>query len=118
MLTGGFLLFALLASLVGFRYLTGMLDTLQIRLINNSAYELKDIKFTGCQRKHFASLKKDEIKTVAIKIAKDCSIRVSYKENNIVKTEVISAFVTTSMGQKIDFKIGGNNSSGNTKNRY
>ena len=116
MLTGGFIIFAVLASLVGFRYLTGMLDTMQIRLINNSAYEIKDIKFTGCQRKHLASLKKDEVKTVAIKIKRDCSISVSYKENNIVKTEVISAFVTTSMGQKLDFRIGSNSSSENTTN--
>jgi hypothetical protein len=118
MLTGGFLLFAVLASLVGFRYLTGMLDTMQIRLINNSAYEIKDIKFTGCQRKHLASLKKDEIKTVAIKIKRDCSISVSYKENNIIKTEVISAFVTTSMGQKLDFRIGNKNFSGNSSSRF
>ena len=93
-------------ALVYFRYMTNLLDTMRIKLVNESNYELSNIKITGCQKKQLANIPPKKDQTVWIKITRDCSINISYNENGQLKNEVVSDYVTTSMGQQLTFKIG------------
>lgn len=100
---------AIIFLLLAFRYISGLLDTLRINLVNTSTYELRDIKLTGCQKTRIMSLKPGDTHLVSIKVNRNCSLGVSYNENGIQKSKVLSAFVTESMGQRLTFEIGGNN---------
>lgn len=99
----------IICLLLAFKYISGLLDTLRINLVNKSAYELKDIKLTGCQKTRISSLKPGDSYLVAIKVNRNCSVGVSYNENGSQKNKLLSAFVTESMGQRLTFEIGGNN---------
>ena len=94
--------------MVYFLYLTRLLDTMRINFVNQGNYALTDIKITGCQKKYINTIAPKGNESVWIKISRDCAISLSYNENGIHKTEIVSAYVTTSMGQKLTFKIGGN----------
>ena len=107
-LTCVFILVSGIIALVYFRYLTNLLDTMRINFINESPYALTDIKITGCQKKHIDSISPKGSQVVWIKVTRDCAINVSYNENGIAKNEMVSAYVTTSMGQKLSFRIGDN----------
>ena len=106
LLTSGFILIAGIIALVYFRKLTGLLDTMRIKFVNESRYSLTNIKITGCQKKQIGDIGPKENTTVWITVTRDCSINLSYNENGVEKNEVISAYVTTSMGQQLTFKIG------------
>ncbi len=106
LLTSGFILIAGIIALVYFRKLTGLLDTMRIKFVNESRYALTNIKITGCQKKQIGNIGPKENTTVWITVTRDCSINLSYIENGVEKNEVISAYVTTSMGQQLTFKIG------------
>jgi hypothetical protein len=95
-------------ALVYFRRLTNLLDTMRINFVNQGNYALTDIKITGCQKKYINSIAPKGNESVWIKISRDCAISLSYNENGRHKTAIVSAYVTTSMGQKLTFKIGGN----------
>jgi hypothetical protein len=81
---------------------------MRIKFVNESRYALTNIKITGCQKKQIDSIDPKGNKTVWITITRDCSINLSYNENGVEKNEVISSYVTTSMGQQLTFKIGDN----------
>jgi hypothetical protein len=106
--TSAVLFLSVIIALVYFRYLTALLDTMRIKFVNESSYTLNNIKLTGCQKKQIGNIAPKRYKTVWIKVNRDCSINLSYNENGTYKTEVVSAFVTTSMGQQLTFKIGSN----------
>jgi FlaA1/EpsC-like NDP-sugar epimerase len=108
LLTSGFIVIAGIIALVYFRKLTSLLDTMRIKFVNESRYALTNIKITGCQKKQIGDMGPKENTTVWITITRDCSINLSYNENGVEKNEVISAYVTTSMGQQLTFKIGDN----------
>lgn len=96
-------------ALVYFRYMTSLLDTMRIKFVNESNYELSNIKITGCQKKQIPNIAPKGNETVWIKITRDCSINLSYSENGQIKNQVVSDYVTTSMGQQITFNIGNKN---------
>lgn len=98
-----------LIALIYFRYLTNLLDTMRIKFVNESNYALTNIKITGCQKKQVDNIAPKSHETVWIKITRDCSINLSYNENGQLKNEVVSDYVTTSMGQQLTFKIGNKN---------
>jgi amino acid transporter len=100
---------AIVLLLLTFRYISGLLDTLRINLVNTSTYELRDIKLTGCQKTRIQALKPGDDYSVSIKVSRNCSLGIIYTENGAQKSKVLSAFVTESMGQKLTFEIGGNN---------
>jgi hypothetical protein len=104
----GFIIFSCVIAIIYFRYLTTLLDTMRIMFVNESKYELKDVKITGCKKRFLDNIEPKASASIWIKITRDCGITVSYKENGIVKTEVVSDYVTTSMGQKLTFRIGDN----------
>lgn len=106
--TSSVLLISVIIAFVYFYYLTGLLDTMRIKLVNESSYALTNIRVTGCQKKQINTIGPNSYKTVWIKVNRDCSIKLSYNENGETKTEIISAYVTTSMGQQLTFKIGTN----------
>lgn len=108
LLTSGFILISGIIAIIYFRNLTTLLDTMRINFVNESRYVLTDIKISGCQKKQVGNIEPKGTQTVWIRITRDCAINLSYNENGVVKNEVISSFVTTSMGQKINFKIGDN----------
>jgi hypothetical protein len=103
------LFLSLFIALVYFYYLTGLLDTMRIRFVNENSYALTNIRITGCQKKEIDNLGPNSHKTVWIKVKRDCSINLSYNDNGRARKEVVAAYVTTSMGQQLTFKIGGNN---------
>lgn len=107
--TSGLLIISMLIALVYFYYLTSLLDTMRIRFVNESAYQLTNIRITGCQKKQIDNLAPNAHKIVWIKVIRDCSIKLTYKENGATKTEVVSAYVTTSMGQQLTFRLGAGN---------
>ena len=108
LLTSGFILISGVIAIIYFRNLTTLLDTMRINFVNESQYVLTDIKISGCQKKQVGNLEPKGTQTVWIRITRDCAINLSYNENGVVKNEVISSFVTTSMGQKLNFRIGDN----------
>lgn len=106
LLTSGFLVISAIIALIFFRRVTHLLDTMRIKFVNESRYALTEIKITGCQKKQLNDIAPKGKETVWITITRDCSINVSYNENGVVKNEVISAYVTTSMGQQLTYKMG------------
>ena len=107
-ITSGVLFISLIIALVYFRYLTSLLDTMRIKFVNESSHTLTNVKITGCQKKQINDIGPKSSATVWIKVTRDCSINLSYTENGTPKNEVVSAYVTTSMGQQLTFKIGSN----------
>ncbi len=65
-------------------------------------------KFRVAKKKQVANIGPKGSQTIWIKITRDCAINISYNENGVVKNEIVSSFVTTSMGQKLNFRIGDN----------
>lgn len=108
LLTSGFILISSIIAIIYFRNLTILLDTMRINFINESRYELTDVTISGCQKKQVENIKSKGSQTIWIKVARDCAINISYTENGVEKNEIVSSFVTTSMGQKLDFRIGDN----------
>src|SRR4051812_1853366 len=98
LVTSGFLIISAIIALVFFRRMTHLLDTMRIKFVNESRYALTDIKITGCQKKQINDIAPQGNETVWITISRDCAINVTYSENGVVKNEVISSYVTTSMG--------------------
>jgi hypothetical protein len=107
--TAGVILISSIIALMFFRRLTNLLDTMRINFVNESSYPLTDVKITGCQKKYISNIPPKGQEMVWIKITRDCAINLSYNENGVQKTETVSAYVTTSMGQKLTFKIGAAN---------
>ena len=106
--TSIFIVISAIVALVYFWYLTRLLDTMRINLVNESNYTLTEIKITGCQKKYINSIAPKKQEMVWIRIRRDCSINLSYNENGVQKTETVSDYVTTSIGQKLTFRIGTN----------
>ena len=106
LVTSAFLVVSFIVALVFFRRLTHLLDTMRIKFVSESRYVLTDIKITGCQKKQLNDIAPKGNETVWITISRDCSINVSYNENGVAKNEVISAYVTKSMGQQLTYKMG------------
>jgi amino acid transporter len=102
-----FLITSLILSFIYFYFITSMLDTMRIKLVNAAAYELTEIKFSGCKKVRVQNLKPGESEFINIKIVRDCAIEVSYNAGGNIKNETITSYVTTSMGRKITYKIGG-----------
>lgn len=97
---------ALIASLVFFKYISNLADTMQISLVNKTGTELSSVRLTGCKKIRIENLKPGEAETVWVRIHRDCSLELSYNQGGVLKNETISAYVTTSMGKRITYNIG------------
>lgn len=102
----GLLVVALLASLIFFKLSTNLADTMQITLVNKTPQELSGVRITGCKKIRLNNLKPGAEETVWLRIKRDCSIELTYNQGGSLKNEIISAYVTTSMGKRITYEIG------------
>lgn len=68
-----------------------------------------DINITGCETEYIDKLEIGESETVWIDIPNDCSISIDYLTNGKRNEEVVAGYVSNSMGQKMNHKIGGFN---------
>ncbi|MGF2412486.1 hypothetical protein [Ferruginibacter sp.] len=88
---------------------TILFGTMRIRLTNTTQTELTSIRIIGCEPKFVEKLMPGQSKTVWVGITGDCSIRMVYLSNGQQKEEFIAGYVTSGMGQKMQYNIGGKN---------
>lgn len=86
-----------------------LLDTMRITFTNSTHKTLTNINIVGCGGGHIDKLEIGDSKTVWVNITGDCSIDVVYVSDKQKKVENVAAYVTSSMGQKMKHKIGGQN---------
>lgn len=84
-----------------------LLGTMRITFTNDTGTQLTDIKIVGCGGGHIDKLESGESKTVWVTITGDCSIYLDYLSNGQRKEEIVASYVTSSMGQKVNYKIDG-----------
>jgi len=87
----------------------GLLNTMRITLTNSTDDPITHINIIGCEPTHIDRLEKGEVTTVWVGITGDCSLNIEYMQNDSLKNEMMVGYVTSSMGQKIDYNIGGDN---------
>lgn len=66
---------------------------------------MTDIQILGCQEKFIDKLKKEDKRTIWIKIPEDCSIDINYIFEGTKKRENIIEYISPGMGEKIEFSI-------------
>jgi uncharacterized membrane protein YiaA len=84
-----------------------LFGTMRITFTNETGTELTDINIIGCGGGHIDKLEIGESETVWVSITGDCSIDIDYLSNGQRKEEVVAGYVTSSMGQKVNHKIDG-----------
>lgn len=84
-----------------------LLGTMRITFTNDTGTELTDINIIGCGGGHIDKLKVGESETVWVSITGDCSIYINYVSDGQTKKETVASYVTSSMGQKLNHKIDG-----------
>ena len=84
-----------------------LIGNMRITFTNSTQNKLTDIKIVGCETEYISELKPNESKTVWVEITGDCSINLEYLENEELKKEMVSGYVTSGMGQKIKHKFDG-----------
>ena len=105
LVTSFIIILSLVGTLVFFRYMMNLQDTMRIKFVNTSTSELKSLKVAGCQKKYIDNLKPGASETVWIKISRIGPISISYIQNGITKTEVVSAYIEPSNGSKLTFPL-------------
>ena len=105
LVTAGIILISLLSSIILFRYMTRLQDTMRIKFVNSTGFELTDIKITGCQKKYIDNITAGGSQTVWITISRICPINISYKQNGSERTETVSAYVEPSNGTKLTYLL-------------
>jgi hypothetical protein len=86
-----------------------LIGNMRITFTNETEHKLTEINIVGCETESITELNPNESKTVWVGITGDCSIKVDYKENGEKKSEIVAGYVTGGMGQKMNYKIGGEN---------
>ena len=84
-----------------------LLGTMRITFTNKTGTELTDINIIGCGGGHIDKLEIGESETVWVSITGDCSINIDYLSAGQRKEEMVVGYVTSSMGQKVNHKIDG-----------
>ncbi|SFU17424.1 hypothetical protein SAMN04489724_4647 [Algoriphagus locisalis] len=84
-----------------------LLGTMRITFTNETGTKLTDINIIGCGGGHIEKLEVGESETVWVSITGDCSIDIDYLSNGQRKEEMVAGYVTSSMGQKLNHKIDG-----------
>ena len=83
-----------------------LLNTMRITFTNPTHSEIADIKIGGCASKHIDKIGAGESKTVWVGISGDCTIDIIYLIDGQPRHETVVGYVTNSMGQKIEHRIG------------
>lgn len=105
LVTSGVIILSLVGTLVFFRFMMNLQDTMRIKFINVSSSNLTSLKVVGCEKKFIDQLKPGRSRTVWIRISRICSISISYIQNGVTKTEVVSAYIEPSNGSKLTFSL-------------
>ena len=105
LVTSGVLVLSLLSTIVFFRYMMNLQDTMRIKFVNSTSSVLTNLKIAGCQKKYINNLNPGGSETVWIKITRICPISISYMQNGVSKTEVVSAYIEPSNGSKLTFSL-------------
>lgn len=88
---------------IGF-YLIGVM---RIKIVNQTGGEAINLRIQGCDNAEIEQLKNGDSKTVWIDINGDCSISLTYlDENGLTQNETIIGYVTSGMGQKMTYSLG------------
>ncbi len=85
--------------------MTNLQDTMRIKFVNTTGFELSDIKITGCQKKYIDNINPGSSQTVWIHISRICPINISYTQNGVIKTEIVSAYIEPSNGTKLTYSL-------------
>ncbi|WP_338794147.1 hypothetical protein [Bernardetia sp. MNP-M8] len=83
-----------------------LMDTMRISFINSTQETITELKITGCQNKTIKKLDVGQSEMIWINIEADCTINIDYLLNGESKKETVLGYATTSMGQKMKYKIG------------
>ncbi|WP_224995134.1 hypothetical protein, partial [Cesiribacter sp. SM1] len=83
-----------------------LLNTMRITFTNPTQTEVSDIKVMGCSTGYIDKLRAGESRNVWVDISGDCTISISYHLDGERKEEIVVGYVTNSMGQKIEHRIG------------
>jgi len=84
-----------------------LLGHMRITFRNDTSHELTEINILGCEIKNLKELEPKESATVWIKIKGDCSITMDYIVQGKNKSETVVGYVTSLMGRKTSYNIGG-----------
>jgi hypothetical protein len=87
-----------------------LLNTMRITFTNETGQDLGPVHITGCQEKYIDHLSKGESRSAWIHITSDCAIRISYLLKGKEVNQDVFGYCTPSGGEKINYKIGGDNS--------
>ena len=86
-----------------------LLNTMRITFTNSTQTTLTNINIVGCGGGHINKLESGESETVWIDITGDCSINIDYLSEGKKKEEIVTGYLTNSMGKKMKHNIGGQN---------
>ncbi len=103
--TAAIILISIISSIAFFRYMTNLQDTMRIKFVNTTGFELSNIKVTGCQKKYIDNINPGSSQTVWIHISRICPINISYTKNGVIKTEIVSAYIEPSNGTKLTYSL-------------
>jgi hypothetical protein len=83
-----------------------LMDIMRIKFVNTTQEAITELRIKGCQNKKIQKLEAGKSELVFISIKDDCAINITYSINGQSKNETVLDYATTSMGQKINYKIG------------
>lgn len=83
-----------------------LLGTMRITFTNPTQTPIDNIKIMGCASGYIDRLSAGESKEIWVDISGDCTINITYSLAGTNKEEVVVGYVTSSMGQKIEHRIG------------
>ena len=87
-----------------------LLSTMRITVKNSMQSVVTNIKISGCGEALIEKLNAGESKTVWVDINSDCSLYIEYtSDQKVARREVVAGYITTGMGQKIDYSLGAGN---------
>lgn len=84
-----------------------LLNTMRITFTNSTQTPLTNIHIVGCGGGHIDKLEVGESETVWVDITGDCSLKIDYLANGQKKEESVAGYITSNMGQKMMYYIGG-----------
>lgn len=84
-----------------------LLNTKRVTFVNTTPNTLTNLRVVGCDEGHLMErLEAGKSKTIWIGIDGDCSIFLEYQMNGQDKSEMVTGYVTFSMGDVQEHKIG------------
>lgn len=105
LLTCGLMMLNIPTAIVFCYFSAVLMDTMRIKIVNETENELTDIRITGCGEKTLKTLAPEESEIVWIPLSGDCSIEMSYLENGEVRKEIVAPYLTLMMGEKLTHRI-------------